>query len=138
MKKARTILLVEDETEISTAVAFRLRKRGFEVTIAEDGQKAVEAAFRIIPDILILDLFLPELSGEEVCKAIREHDDQKIQKIPIIMLTAKTMLADKVIGKILGANVYLTKPFEMENLLSVIDQLLAGQKPVQGAEFYKS
>lgn len=136
MKTAKKILLVEDETEISTAVAFRLRRRGFDVTVADDGRKALEAAFQMIPDIVILDLFLPELSGEEVCKYIREHEDEKIQKIPIVMLTAKTMLVDKVVGKVLGADVYMTKPFEMDHLLSVIDQLLVGQKPAQGAEFY--
>ncbi len=136
MKSPKKILVIEDEEEISRAVAFRLGKQGFHVSVAGDGENGLAMALKNLPDIILLDLFLPGISGEEVCKAIREHEDKKIQRIPIIMLTAKSMMADKIIGKVIGADVYLTKPFEMDHLLEMIDQLMAGHKPVQGVEFY--
>ena len=84
----------------------------------------LEKARRKSPDVVTLDLNLPKLSGEEVCKAIREDSNKKFASIPIIMLTAKDEDADRVIGKVIGANAYITKPFEPKILLSKIKELL--------------
>ncbi len=120
------ILLVEDDPEISKAVSFRLRKNGYQVTVADDGEKGLAYILENLPKLVVLDLFLPGISGEEVCKAVREHDDEVVQKIPIIMLTAKSMISDRIVGKVIGANVYMTKPFEMETLLAEIQKLVPG------------
>ena len=128
MKAKKNILLVEDDPDISRSVAFRLRKQGYEVQVTKDGQSGLDAALEKIPHLLILDLMLPNLSGEEVCKALREHDDEKIQKIPIIMLTAKSSEVDAIVGRVIGANYYMTKPFSMEDLLSKIKKITADPK----------
>lgn len=120
---SKEILLIEDDPEISKAVAFRLSKNGYEVTVAEDGEKGLAWALTHVPSLIVLDLFLPGMSGEEVCKAIREHDDAAIEKIPIIMLTAKSMISDRIVGKVIGASIYMTKPFEMDQLLTEIHKL---------------
>jgi len=120
MKKK--ILLVEDEPDISKPLAFRLRKKGLEVVTAEDGENGLALAFQEIPDLVILDLMLPKMSGEEVCQSIRA--DEKIGHIPILLLTAKASEVDKVVGKTLGADAYMTKPFEANELLREVDRLL--------------
>ena len=124
MKVKKNILLVEDDPDISKSVAFRLQKQGYEVQVAEDGKNGLAAALENIPHLLILDLMLPRVSGEEICKAIREHDDEQIQKIPIIMLTAKSSEVDAIVGRVIGANYYLTKPFSMEELLEKIEKII--------------
>lgn len=121
------IFVVEDNSDISRAVSFRLRKEGYQVSTFQDGQIALTSVLKEIPDLLILDLMLPGLPGEEVCKTIREHEDAKIQKIPIIMLTAKNSQADGIVGRVIGANFYMTKPFSMDSLLVQIAKLLPFQ-----------
>ena len=127
MSAKKNILLVEDDPDISKSVAFRLRKQGYNVRVEEDGKKGLAAALADIPHLVILDLMLPEISGEEICKAIREHDDEQIQKIPIIMLTAKSSEVDAIVGRVIGANYYMAKPFSMEDLLEKIGKITAGQ-----------
>ncbi len=122
-KAKKSILLVEDDPDIAHSVAFRLRKQNYDVETVSDGQAALQKALQKIPHLVILDLMLPSLSGEEICKGIREHDDETIQKIPIIMLTAKSSEADAIVGRVIGANVYMTKPFYMEDLLREIERL---------------
>ena len=122
MRTKKNILLVEDDPDISKSVAFCLRKQGYEVQVVEDGKNGLAAALQNIPHLLILDLMLPLLSGEEICKAIREHDDERIQKIPIIMLTAKSSEVDAIVGRVIGANDYMTKPFSMEELIEKIER----------------
>src|SRR3989338_3388552 len=129
LKTRKSILLVEDDPDISRSVAFRLRKQGYEVRVVEDGKNGLAAALENVPHLLILDLMLPLISGEEVCKALREHDDEKIQKIPIIMLTAKSSEADAIVGRIIGANYYMTKPFSMEDLVAKIEKMTAEKTP---------
>jgi len=123
MDKKR-ILIVEDEAAISKALSCRLEKLGFKVSVAQDGQEGLEEVKRRRPDLLILDLVLPALPGEEVCKAIRESDDEGLAALPIIMLTAKSSDADHCIGKVLGANSYVTKPFRTDSLLKEIRRLI--------------
>jgi DNA-binding response OmpR family regulator len=122
-KVKKRILLVEDDADIARSVAFRLRKQDYDVETVNDGKTALQIALQSIPDLVILDLMLPSLSGEEICKGIREHDDETIQKIPIIMLTAKSTEADGIVGRVIGANYYMAKPFYMEDLLREIEKL---------------
>ena len=125
MDKQQThIFVIEDNPDISKAVSFRLRKEGYQVTSFQNGRIGLDAALQQIPHLIILDLMLPGLAGEDVCKGMREHDDEKIQEIPIIMLTAKNSEADGIVGRVIGANYYMTKPFLMENLLQQIEKLI--------------
>ena len=116
----KIILVVEDEEDIRKAVIFRIRQAGFETLSAEDGEMAVRIAQGMRPSLILLDLKLPKLSGEEVCKAIKDGDDLDLRKTPIIMLTAKTSDVDQVIGHVIGANCYMTKPFDMDELINNI------------------
>lgn len=116
------ILIIEDEADLSTLLAVRLQKAGFEVVIANDGLKGYAMAVRERPDTIILDLMLPGLPGEEVCREIRK--DVIIGNIPIIMLTAKDNEVDRIIGHVIGANSYITKPFEIEKVLEEIGKVM--------------
>lgn len=120
MKKK--ILIVDDEPEIVEILRRFLERKGYGVSVAMDGEVALERTRLDLPDLVILDLNLPKLSGEEVCKEIRAGESTK--KIPIVMLTGKNSDVDKVIGRVIGADRYLTKPFEIDNLLKVINEIL--------------
>lgn len=120
MKK---ILIIEDENELCDFLGLRLEKSGFEVVAANDGVEGLNKARTENPDLIILDLMLPKLPGEEVCKQVRK--DARISGIPIIMLTAKCTEADKVIGTVIGADVYIAKPFEGDKLMQAVNKLLA-------------
>ena len=120
----KMILIVEDEGNISKFLAFRLRQAGFVVEIADDGEKGLNLIRQIRPDLIILDLMLPHLPGGEVCKAVREDDDEEIAKIPIIMLTANASDVDRIVGKVIGANYYMTKPFDFSDVLENIQQTI--------------
>src|SRR3989338_5024582 len=111
----RRILVVDDEKDHLDFVGLQLKQAGFESIFAEDGKEGLEKARREGPDLILLDLNLPELSGEEVCKAIREDEDEKFSSTPIVMLTAKTTEVDRIVGRVIGANSYLTKPFSDTN-----------------------
>mgnify|MGYP002577991833 CR=1 FL=1 len=116
MKK---ILVVDDERPISDIIKFNLTKEGYEVVTAFDGREALEQFEAEKPDLVILDLMLPELDGLEVAKEIR-----KTSHTPIIMLSAKDSEFDKVIGLEIGADDYVTKPFGMMELMSRIKAVL--------------
>ena len=109
------ILIVEDETKIARFVSLELQHEGYEVQCAYDGRSGLELCNSWEPDLLILDLMLPELSGIEVCRRLRQQSD-----LPIIMLTAKDDVSDKVMGLDMGADDYMTKPFAIEELLARI------------------
>ncbi|MEG0741175.1 MAG: response regulator transcription factor [Clostridia bacterium] len=109
------ILIVEDEVKIARFVTLELQHEGYEVQAAYDGRAGLSACESWQPDLLILDLMLPELSGIEVCRRLRQTCD-----IPIIMLTAKDDVSDKVMGLDMGADDYMTKPFAIEELLARI------------------
>ncbi len=121
--KAKKVLIVEDEAGIRIPLLIRLKSLGFDVLTAHDGIEGFERALSFQPDLIILDLMLPRLSGEEVCKKIRESDDLTIAEIPIIMVTAKDSQADRMVGKIIGSNAYLTKPFEFDVLYQEMKNL---------------
>ncbi|NLO86928.1 MAG: response regulator transcription factor [Clostridiales bacterium] len=109
------ILIVEDEVKIARFVTLELQHEGYEVAVAHDGRTGLQMCESWQPDLLILDLMLPELSGIEVCRRLRQTSD-----IPIIMLTAKDDVSDKVMGLDMGADDYMTKPFAIEELLARI------------------
>lgn len=113
------ILIVEDESSLAEPLSFLLRKEGFETVIAEDGLKAVELFTSQHPDLILLDLMLPGISGTEVCKRIRG-----VSMVPIIMLTAKDDEVDKVVGLELGADDYVTKPYSGRELVARIKAVL--------------
>lgn len=110
------ILIVEDETKIARFVELELKYEGYEVEIALDGRVGLEKALKDNIDLIILDIMLPGLSGIEVCRRIRQDGNQ----VPIIMLTAKDDVTDKVAGLDMGADDYMTKPFAIEELLARI------------------
>lgn len=117
--EARRILLVEDEKAIRDAVAAYLESAGYWVTPAADGQEALDAFSLHQFDLVILDLMLPKVSGEQVCRIIRDTSD-----IPIIMLTAKGEIEDRIVGLELGADDYLVKPFSPRELVARVRALL--------------
>ncbi len=114
------ILLVEDELGLVLTIADRLRSEGYQVTTATDGEEGFERASTEPFDLLILDVMLPRKSGFEVCQELREQGFS----MPILMLTARGQTADKVQGLKIGADDYLTKPFDMLELLARIEALL--------------
>ena len=113
MSDAATILLVEDEESLADTVRYNLEREGFRVSVATDGRRALERLRTDDPSLVILDLMLPEISGLDVCRRIRE-----VSHVPIVMLTAKDSEADKVTGLELGADDYLTKPFSVRELVA--------------------
>ena len=129
MTKARKALVVEDDNNIAELLRLYLEKDGFEVSIANDGAKGVDMALALEPDIMLLDIMLPEKSGWQVCREIR-----KTSKMPIIMLTAKGETFDKVSGLEMGADDYITKPFEVKELLARIHAVLRRFEPEEAAE----
>lgn len=110
------ILIVEDESKIARFVELELKHEGYEVEIASDGRTGLEKALQSDFDLIILDIMLPGLSGIEVCRRIRLDGNQ----VPVIMLTAKDDVTDKVAGLDMGADDYMTKPFAIEELLARI------------------
>ncbi|MDO8683753.1 MAG: response regulator transcription factor [Armatimonadota bacterium] len=113
------ILLVEDEVAISDSVRYSLEKEGFEVITAYDGVDGLTSAREQLPDLIILDLMLPRLSGLEVCRSLRRESS-----VPIIMLTAKTEETDRVVGLELGADDYVIKPFSVRELIARVRAVL--------------
>lgn len=116
------ILIVEDEKDIVKILEYNLKKEGFRVITAYDGEDAIDLATREHPDMVLLDLMLPGMDGLEVCKSLKAQNKSK--DIPIIMLTAKSQEADKVLGLELGADDYVTKPFSPRELLARIKAVL--------------
>lgn len=113
------VLVVEDEESFSDALSFMLRREGYEVVVASDGNEALTAFDKHGADLVLLDLMLPGLAGTEVCRQIRTHST-----VPIIMLTAKDGEVDKVVGLELGADDYVTKPFSSRELLARVRAVL--------------
>lgn len=124
----KKILVVDDEKPIADILQFNLKKEGYEVHCAYDGNKALEMVEEIMPDIILLDIMLPQRDGMEVCREIRKKYD-----MPIIMLTAKDSEIDKVLGLELGADDYVTKPFSTRELIARVKANLRRHQQVPAA-----
>lgn len=118
------ILIVEDDEKIARVLQLELEHEGFRIEICADGASAIERALKG-PDLIVLDLLLPRIDGLEVCRRVRRHSS-----VPIIMLTAKDAVPDRIAGLDTGANDYLTKPFSIEELLARIRVQLRSHEPV--------
>ena len=120
------ILIIEDEKDIVKMLDYNLKKEGFRALSANNGEDGLDMARKENPDLVLLDLMLPEMDGLDVCKAIK--NDTKTAHIPIIILTAKAQEADKVVGLELGADDYVTKPFSPRELIARIKAVLRRAK----------
>jgi two-component system phosphate regulon response regulator PhoB len=126
------ILVVDDEPEAVELIEFNLKQSGYTVSTAGDGADALKKARAQTPDLVILDVMLPEMDGFEICKTLRQ--DAATSKVPIIMLTAKAGEIDRVLGLELGADDYLTKPFSTRELLLRIKKILSRGQPAEPVE----
>lgn len=129
-----TVLLIEDEPSISEPLADGLRAAGFDVTLAESGQSGLDLAASSRPDVVLLDLGLPDMDGRDVCRALRSTNTN----LPIIILTARGLETDRVVGLELGADDYVVKPFSLAELIArmraVLRRATAPQSPTPGGD----
>ncbi|HLE20912.1 MAG TPA: response regulator transcription factor [Vicinamibacteria bacterium] len=124
----KRILIIEDDPDIVELVRYNLSKEGYQVAAVGDGVAGLEKVRKSQPDLLVLDLMLPKLSGLEVCKEIRR--DEVLKRLPILMLTARSEEMDRVIGLEVGADDYVTKPFSPRELVARIRALLRRTEPI--------
>jgi two-component system OmpR family response regulator len=123
---AEKIFIVEDDINLLEAVEYNLRKEGYGVITASDGEQALEVARKEKPDLIILDIMLPKMNGFEVCRILRKE-----MTVPILMLTAKADETDKIVGLEIGADDYMTKPFSMRELMARVRAMLRRSKMVE-------
>src|SRR5438093_9648754 len=116
------VLIVDDDPDILRLVSYNLTQAGFDVATAPTGRKALEAVQKQPPDLIILDLMLPDVDGMEVCRTLRQRDNSR--RIPIVMLTARSEEIDRVIGFELGADDYVMKPFSPRELVLRVKSIL--------------
>lgn len=121
-KRKKKILVIEDDESLREILSDVLEAKGYSVVTSKDGLEGLRKAYVELPDLVILDIMLPELSGLEVCKRLKK--DTQMKNIPIIYLTAKDQVTDKLLGLESGAEIYLTKPFDVDVLLTKIETLL--------------
>ena len=126
---SKRVLVVDDEPNIRLSLEFLMRKAGYEVTGVEDGEAALKAVKAAAPDLMLLDVTLPKLSGYEVCEAVRANPDWK--GVRILMLTARGREIEREKGLALGADDYVTKPFATKDVVERVKALL-GEKADQG------
>jgi two-component system phosphate regulon response regulator PhoB len=126
---AQRILVVEDEPDLLALVRINLEQAGFEVETAENGSDALAALRRAPPDLMLLDLMLPDVSGTEICRRVRASAE--LSELPVIMLTAKADEVDRVVGLELGADDYVTKPFSPRELTLRVRAVLRRQSPAR-------
>ena len=125
------VLVVEDERSLTEVLQYNLEKEGYEVITASDGREGLRKAQTVLPDLVLLDLMLPQMNGLDVCKELRAST--RTARIPILMLTAKAEETDQIVGFAVGADDYVTKPFSVKVLLQRIKVLLrrgAAAEPV--------
>lgn len=129
MEKNR-ILVVEDEESLLKLESILFTSKGYQVTGVRGGKEALASIAEQAPDLIVLDLMLPDMDGFEVCRHIKENEATRA--IPVVMLTAKKSSRDLEHGKQVGADAYITKPFKSVKVLEVIEDLLGGQKEKEG------
>ena len=120
---SRKVLIVDDEPNIVTALEFLLRRSGYDVRLAVNGAEALEQVDAWQPDVVLLDIMMPGMSGYEVCQKMRERPE--LARIKIVMLSAKGSEAEINKGMSLGADLYVTKPFSTQELVATVDRLFA-------------
>jgi DNA-binding response OmpR family regulator len=125
MKK---IVLIEDDADLYSLIQYNLEKEGFTMAGAQTGKGAVELCRRERPDLIILDIMLPDSDGLEICRSIRNHSE--LSPVPVIFLTARASETDRIVGLELGANDYIVKPFFIRELIARIKIHFRGQPPV--------
>jgi len=128
LTKSQAVLVVEDEASIASFVSLYLKNAGYDVSVAETGEDAISKAETLEPSLIVLDLMLPDIDGIEVCKRIRQNSD-----LPILMLTARDEDVDKIIGLEVGADDYLTKPFNPRELVARVRAILRRTTPERAA-----
>ena len=122
------VLIADDEKDIVSLLGYHLHKAGVEVIPAYSGAEALEKAGTGSPDLIVLDLMMPEPDGFEVCRILRHQGYAPLKNVPIVMLTAKTEVEDKIKGLSTGADDYVTKPFELKELMIRIENLLSKRR----------
>lgn len=127
------LLVVDDEKDFVGFISERLEAKGFDILKAYDGKKGFEMAQSERPDLIILDVAMPEMNGYDVCRNLKMDENSK--DIPIIMLTAKFQPNDILFGKEMGTDAYLTKPLELELLLNTVNALLSSRKRKDNLQF---
>lgn len=136
--KTKTILIVEDETDILHLVEWHLRAEEFSILTAQNGIKGLDLAMEQLPDLIVLDLMLPGMDGLEICKALKRNP--KTENIPVVMLTAKGEEVDRIVGLELGADDYIVKPFSPRELTLRVRAILRrfeAEKPEETKITYK-
>jgi len=118
---AKRILIVDDEPQMADMLSIRLEANGYDVVTAHDGQEGLDKARSEKPDLIILDLMLPKIDGYKVCGLLKK--DSRFARIPIIMFTARARQEDMALGEEMGADAYITKPFDSQVLLAKIKEL---------------
>ncbi len=124
------VLIVEDEPDIRDLLAFHLEREGYQVTKSRTGSEALRLVRSSPPDLMLLDIMLPEMDGLEVCRRLRQ--DSRTSRLPIIMLTAKGDEVDRVLGLELGADDYIVKPFSPKEVVARVRAVLRRSRPAQG------
>jgi two-component system phosphate regulon response regulator PhoB len=125
------VLLIEDEPSLTEVLTYNLKREGYEVRVAHDGRDGLRLAQAFLPDIVLLDLMLPGMSGLDICRELRAA--QATSRLPVIMLTAKAEETDQVVGFAMGADDYVTKPFSVKVLLQRMKVLLRRAKSPEPA-----
>lgn len=124
----KRVLLAEDEPNIVEPLTFLLERAGFDVAVETDGRKALNAALADTPDVMILDVMLPELDGYEVLRRLRA--DRRAETLPVLVLTAKGQREDRETALDCGADLFITKPFANADIVKAVEQLADGRLPV--------
>lgn len=126
---SQKILIADDEPNIVISLEYLMKREGYSVTVARDGEEALAAIARERPDLVLLDVMMPKKSGFEVCQAVRANEELRATKI--LMLTAKGRDTDLAKGLALGADDYMTKPFSTRELARKVAEMLGAQQPQQ-------
>ncbi len=127
-----SVLIVDDERDLLSLVDFNLRAAGFETLLATTGEQALSTVRRRVPDVVLLDVMLPDLPGTEVCRQLKS--DVRTRHVPVVMLTAKGSELDRVVGFEIGADDYVTKPFSVRELALRLKAVLRRAGPVRPSE----
>ncbi len=122
--KPQSILVVDDNEDIRNLLSFLLTKEGYQVTMASDGDEGLEIALTIKPDLILLDVMMPKVSGLETLTALRANKDSKISAIPVVMITAKAGTTDVDEALARGADSYIVKPFRPTSLINKVHSFL--------------